>query len=115
MANRREPIQVVALHAEEDAQGRIDVTLSATIRQNRALMVRLHHRVVDLLAEKGLLDYFADDVEERLAALGTDIISDFVADLLREAEAVVQQAKAPSAKGIRRAGSNGPLAQSKRA
>ena len=84
MANRREPIQVVALHAEEDAKGRIEVILSATIRQNRALMVRLHHRVVDLLAEKGLLDYFADDVEERLAALGTDIISDFVADLTSE-------------------------------
>ncbi len=66
--------------------------------------------MVDLLAEKGLLDYFADEVEERLAAFGTDIISDFVADLLRDAEAVVQQAKAPSAKGIRRAGSVGFLA-----
>jgi hypothetical protein len=115
VAKKREPLQVVALHAEEDTQGRIDVILSATVRQDRALMVRLHHRVVDLLAEKCLLDDFADDVEERLAALGTDIISDFVADLLREAEAVVQQAKAPSAKGIRRPGSNGPLARSKRA
>ncbi|MCP4248939.1 MAG: hypothetical protein GY778_18000 [bacterium] len=89
MANRREPIQVVALHAEEDAKGRIDVILSATVRQNRELMVRLHHRVVDLLAEKGLIDYFADDVQERLTALGTDIISDFVADLTSEAEAAV--------------------------
>ena len=115
MAKKREPIQVVALHAEEDAQGRIEVILSATIRQDRALMVRLHHRVVDLLAEKGLLDDFADDVEERLAALGTDIISDFVADLLSESQAVVKKAKAPGAKSARRAGSNGALAQSKRA
>ena len=115
MAKKREPIQVVALHAEEDAQGRIEVILSATVRQDRALMVRLHHRVVDLLAEKGLLHDFADDVEERLAALGTDIISDFVADLLSEGQAVVKKAKAPSAKGVRRAGSNGAKAQSKRA
>ncbi len=91
MANRRQPIQVVALHAEEDAKGRIDVILSATVRQNRDLMVRLHHRVVDLLAEKGLIDYFADDVQERLTALGTDIISDFVADLTSEAEAAMTE------------------------
>ena len=115
MANKRELLQVVALHAEEDAQGRIDVILSATVRQDRALMVRLHHRVVDLLAEKCLLDDFADDVEERLAALGTDIISDFVANLLSEGQAVAKEAKASSAKGIRRARSNGRLAQSKRA
>jgi hypothetical protein len=86
VANRRQPFQIVALYAEEDAEGRIDVTLSATIRQDRALMIRLHHRVVDLLAEKGMIDYFADELEERLAALGTDIISDFVADLTSEGE-----------------------------
>ena len=84
MANRREPFQIVALYAEEDAEGRIDVVLSTTIRQDRALMVRLHHRVVDLLAEKGMIDYFTDELEGRLAALGTDIISDFVADLTSE-------------------------------
>ncbi len=114
MANKREPIQVVALHAEEDAKGRIDVILSATIRQDRALMIRLHHRVVDLLAEKGMIDYFADDVEERLAALGTDIISDFVADLLSEGRAVLEKAKVQSAKGVRHGGSNGASARSKR-
>jgi hypothetical protein len=112
---KREPIQVVALYAEEDAQGRIDVTLSETTVQNRALMLRLHHRVVDLLAEKGLLPYFADDVEARLAALGTDIISDYVADLLRDTEVVVKKAMKPSTKRVRRAGSNGASARSKRA
>ena len=93
MSKKREPIQVVALHAEENAQGRIDVILSETIRQNRPLMLRLHHRVVDLLAEKCLLADFADDVEARLAALGTDIISDFVADLLSEAEEAVNESE----------------------
>ena len=115
MAKKREPIQVVALYAEEDAQGRIDVTLSETMRQNKALMVRLHHRVVDLLAEKCLLPYFVHDLEERLAALGTDIISDYVADLLRDTEAVVKKAKKPNTKRVQRAGSNGAPAQSKRA
>jgi hypothetical protein len=115
VAKKRDPIQVVALYAEENAQGRIDVTLSETTVQNKALMVRLHHRVVDLLAEKGLLPYFADDVEARLAALGTDIISDYIADLLRDAEPVVKVGKKPRVKGVRRAGSNGASAQSKRA
>jgi hypothetical protein len=115
MAKKRKPIQVVALYAEEDAQGRIDVILSETTRQNKALMLRLHHRVVDLLAEKCLLDCFAHDLEERLAALGTDIISDYVADLLRDTEVVVKKAKKPRAKGVRRAGSNGASARSKRA
>ncbi len=115
MANKRKPLQVVALHAEEDAQGRIEVILSATIRQDRALMVRLHHRVIDLLAENGLLDDFADDVQERLTALGADIISNYVADLLSDSQAAMQPAKKPRPRGLRRAGSNGPLAQSKRA
>jgi hypothetical protein len=106
---------VVALHAEEDKQGRIDVILSPTIRQDHALMRRLHHRVVDLLAEKNMLDYFADDVEVRLAALSTDIVSDYVADLLKECETAAKKDRRPSAKGARGAGSNGPLASSKRA
>jgi hypothetical protein len=76
--------QIVALHAMEDDRGRINVALPAEVRQNHALMHRLHHRVVDLLAEKGMLAFFADDVEERLASLSADIVSDFVAKLLKE-------------------------------
>ena len=91
MTRRPEPFQVVAEYAEEDEQGRINVTLSAMVRHNRALMLRLHHRVVDLLDKNGILSYFADDVEERLAALGPDIISDFIADLLKEGQQPVEQ------------------------
>ena len=91
MARRSKPVQVVAKYAEEDEQGRIHVTLSAMVRHNRALMLRLHHRVVDLLAEKGILDCFTADVEKRLVALGPDIISDFVTDLLKEDQQPVEQ------------------------
>lgn len=54
-------------------------------------MFWLHHRVVDLLADRGLLDFLAHDVEERLALLSPDITSDYVADLLREGEDAVTQ------------------------
>jgi hypothetical protein len=77
----------MAEHAEEDDRGRINVVLPDEVRRDRNLMRRLHHRVVDLLADKGILECFADDVEERLASLGAEIVSDFVADLLREGRA----------------------------
>ncbi|UCC30829.1 MAG: hypothetical protein JSU86_00850 [Phycisphaerales bacterium] len=91
MAKKPDRIQPVALHAEEDPQGRIQVMLPERMRKNQTLMLWLHHRVVDLLADKGLLDFLAHDVEERLALLSTDITSDYVADLLHEAEDAVKQ------------------------
>ena len=90
MAKKRERIQPVALHAELDAQGCLQVTLPEKVCQNLALMLWLHHRVVDLLADNGLLDFLTHDVEERLALLATDITSDYVAALLAEGEEAVQ-------------------------
>ena len=86
MAKKPTFVPDMALHAAEDNRGRIHVVLPDKVRRNYALMRRLHHRVVDLLAEKGMLDHFADDVEERLAALGPDIVSNFIADLLKEGQ-----------------------------
>jgi hypothetical protein len=68
----------------EDDRGRINIALPEKVRRDQALMRRLHHRVVDLLADKGMLGHFAEDVEERLATLGAEIVSDFVAGLLKE-------------------------------
>jgi hypothetical protein len=96
VARRPEPFEVVAPHAEEDEQGRINVMLPEAVREDRALMRWLHHRVVDLLAEKGLLGDFADDVEVRLSALGTDIVSDYVGELLTECQTARPRAAAES-------------------
>ena len=85
MAKKPTFVPDMALHAAEDNRGRIHVVLPDKVRRNYALMRRLHHRVVDLLAEKGMLDHFADDVEERLSSLSVKIVSDFVAKLLNEA------------------------------
>ena len=91
MAKKRDPIHPVALHAEQDFQGRIQVILPVEVRENLTLMLWLHHRVVDLLAETGLLHFLAHDVEERLALLSADITSDYVGDLLHEGEDAVKQ------------------------
>ena len=88
---KRAPFRMVAIHAEENKHGRIDIILPEDVMQDRPLMLRLHHRVVDLLDENGILGYFADDVEKRLAALGPGIISDFIADLLKESQQPVEQ------------------------
>ena len=85
MAKKPRLSPVVALHAMEDDRGRIHVVLPQEVRRNHAVMRQLHHRVVDLLAEKGMLSQFANDVEERLSSLSAKIVSDFVAKLLNEA------------------------------
>jgi hypothetical protein len=98
VARRSKPVQVMSEYADADDQGRINVTLSAIVRHNRALMVRLHHNVVDLLDKNGLLDCFTADVEKRLATLGPDIISDFIADLLKEDQPTTKKSKPPNAR-----------------
>jgi hypothetical protein len=94
----------------EDEHGRIDVALPQKVRRDQALMRRLHHRVVDLLFEKGRHHQFAADVEEYLSALSVDIVSDYVVDLLKECESPKAKSKQPNGKNdTRRAGSNGRL------
>ena len=90
MANKLDAVHPVALHAEEDAKGRVRVTLSEPIVRKQRLMRWLHHRVIDLLADNQLLDCFADDLERRIALLSADITSDFVAALLEEGEEAVK-------------------------
>jgi hypothetical protein len=84
VAKKPKYLPVVADHAMEDSQHRISVALPDDVRDDRALMCRLHHRVVDLLDKKQMLEFFYEDVEDRLAALSAQIVSDFVAKLLKE-------------------------------
>ncbi len=90
MGNKLDAVHPVALHAEEDAKGRVRITLSALVVRKQRLMRWLHHRVIDLLADHQLLDCFDDDLERRIALLSADITSDFVAALLEEGEEAVK-------------------------
>ena len=82
MAKKNDSYHSVSLHAEEDSRGRLRVTLPHEIVQNRALMLWLHHRVLDLLNDNHLLEVVAKDVEQHFELLSVDIISDYIADLL---------------------------------
>ena len=99
---RMEPIGNVALYAEEDEKGRLDVTLPEDVVRDKTLMNRLHHRVVDVLVENGLLCYFTRALEEQLAALGADVLSDFIDGLVAECRTKKRKAdpaKKPTAAG----------------
>ena len=82
--SRPKPLRCVALYAEEDEKGCLDVTLPVALQQDRVLMRRLHHRVIDLLEEKDILPLLARTVEEQLAALSTDVLSDYIEELVNE-------------------------------
>ena len=85
MARKKQaPFRMVAIHVMEDDHGCINVVLPEKVRKNQVLMLRLHHRVVDLLHKNGILEFFTADVEERLAKLAPGILSDFITDLLKE-------------------------------
>ena len=91
MAKKLEDIHPVSVHAGEDAKGRIQVRLSQPIVQKKRLMRWLHHRVIDLLADYGLLDFLDKDLEDRLSLLCADITSDYVSEMLKEGEKAVKQ------------------------
>ena len=72
---------------DEDPAGGLTVTLAQSVRDNLPVMRGLHHRVVDVMADRGLVQCLVYDVETRLAALSEQIVGDFVTDLVREARA----------------------------
>ena len=94
MAKKHDSYHSVALHAEVDSHGRLRVTLPHEITQNRALMLWLHHRVVDLLNDNHLLGIVAEDVEQHFELLTADITSDFIGDLLKVGKEAVGASEA---------------------
>ena len=73
--------------AEDDPEGGLTVTLPESVRNSLPVMRGLHHRVVDIIADHGLVEWLVHDVEMRLATLSWEIVGDFVTDLVREAKA----------------------------
>jgi hypothetical protein len=58
-------------------------------------MRALHHRVVDVIADHGLVQWLVNDVETRLATLSYEIVGDFVTDLVREAKTAARKSAKP--------------------
>ena len=73
--------------AEEEPEGGLTVKLPESVRGNLRVMRWLHHRVVDVMADHGLVEWLVHDVETRLATLSFEIVGDYVTDLIREAGA----------------------------
>ena len=89
MPKRKKPIQNICYFAEENGQGRIKVVLHTLDYEDKQYLPWLFHRVIDLLHEKHLLSSFIGELEECIAALTTDVMSDYITDLLAEAKEAV--------------------------
>ncbi|UCC32350.1 MAG: hypothetical protein JSU86_08715, partial [Phycisphaerales bacterium] len=77
--------------AREDSEGGITVTLPECVRGNLRVMRWLHHRVVDVMADHGLVEWLVYDVEARLKTLSFEIVGDYVTDLVREAKVAAKK------------------------
>ncbi len=85
MAKKRTGMGTLNDITREDEEGGIKVTLPESVRGNLALMRRLNHRVVDIIADRGFVEWLVHDVERRLAVLSADVMHDFTTALVREA------------------------------
>ena len=92
-----EALDSIAL-ADEEEVGDFKVKLPDSVRGNLRVMRWLHHRVVDVMADQGLVDWLVHDVEARLTSLRFEIVHYYVTDLLREARASVKTSTKPSSK-----------------
>ena len=82
--------------AQEDPEGGLTVTLPKSVRNSLPVMRGLHHRVVDVMGDHGLVEWLVHDVETRLATLSYEIVGDFVTDLVREARAAARKKRDPT-------------------
>ncbi len=112
MAKKRTGLGTLNDVAREDEEGGIKVTLPESVRGNLGLMRRLNHRVVDIIADYGFVDWLVHDVESRLAVLSTDVMHDFTKALVREARSA--PAAKPVAKRPRRTTTNGSPSRARR-
>ena len=93
MAKKRSRLDLLSEIAQEDDEGGIKVRLPESVRDDLRVMRRLHHRVVDFMADHGLLEGLVHDVEARLTVLSFAIVGDYVTEMVREAKA---SAKTPA-------------------
>ncbi len=64
---------------------RVRVNLPESIRHDPVMLRRLHHLVVDITADRGFVETMADDAEMRLGVLSSDMVANYVLDLLGQA------------------------------
>ncbi len=65
--------------------GGVIVALPVAIRNNCEVLRWLNHWAIDAMADRGHVKWMVAHAEERLEGLGTDIVSNSVADLVRQA------------------------------
>ncbi len=71
--------------AVEDRDGGYDVKLPESVGDDLEVMRKVAHRMVDEVADRGLLSWLLHTVETNLGALTDDIIGEFVLNLVNEA------------------------------
>ncbi len=87
MAKKRTRMDVLDEIVQEDEEGGFKVRLPESVRGDLRVMRRLHHRVVDLMADIGLVKGLVHDVEARLSVLSFAIVGNYVTEMVREARA----------------------------
>ena len=87
MAKKRTRMDVLNEIVQEDDKGGFKVRLPESVRGDLRVMRHLHHRVVDLMADIGLVEGLVHDVEGRLKVLSFAIVGDYVMEMVREARA----------------------------
>ncbi len=65
--------------------GSFRVPLDERVRADRGMLRRLHHLIVDGMADRGFMTKLADDAEMNLGALAAVVGSNYVYDLLSQA------------------------------
>ena len=76
----------------------LEVILPESVCGNVRVLRHLCHRVVDLMADHGKLDWLINDVQYRLEYLSVEITCDYVTGLIREAEAMPGVSRPPDPK-----------------
>ncbi len=71
--------------AVEDPDGGYVVKLPESVGDDLEVMRKMAHRMVDEVADRGLLSWLLHTVETNLGALTEDIIGEFVFNLVNEA------------------------------
>ena len=104
MPKKRSRMDVLSEIVQEDEEGGLKVRLPESVRGDLRVMRRLHHRMVDFMADHGLLEGLVHDVEARLTVLSFAIVGDYVTEMVREARAATSKPKESPApkKGAKR-------------
>ncbi len=82
---KRTGLNILNSIAEEDPDGGYAVKLPESVGDDLEIMRKMAHRMVDEVADRGLLSWLLHTVENNLGTLADDIIGEFVLNLVNEA------------------------------